>query len=156
MLIWGGYQMKHISFLVLFMVLGAVIGISGCTTQENKTMKLIAEYNLTSTNNNVTPTKYVTLPEGVKNITVQYNNVSNVDTTSLPIGSGFFQFSTFNVVAREGQPAENYSANAISIKDVNAPANQTLSGNVTLDVNGAKSVGIVCSTAKGNIKVYIS
>jgi hypothetical protein len=149
--------MKHISFLlVLFMVFGAVIGISGCITQENKPMQLLADYNLTSTDNNITPTKYVTLPEGVKNINVQYNNITSVDITSRPIASGFFQFSTFNVVPQEGQPAENYSGNAISINVVNAPTNDTLNGNVTLDANGAKSVGIVCSTAKGNIKVYIS
>jgi hypothetical protein len=148
--------MKHISFLVLFMVLGAVIGISGCTTQENKPMKLLAEYNLTSKENNITPTKYVTLPEGVKNITVQYNNITSVNITSRPIGSGFFQFSTFNVVPQEGQPAGNYANNAISTKDVNAPTNQTFSGNVILAANGAKSIGIVCTAAKGNIKVYIS
>jgi len=149
--------MKHISLLlVLLMVLGAVIGISGCITQENKPMKLLADYNLTSTDNNITPTKYVTLPEGVKNIKVQYNNITNVDITSRPIDSGFFQFSTFNVVPQEGQPAENYMKNAISTEDVNVATTQTLSGNVTLDSNGAKSVGIVCSTAKGNIKVYIS
>jgi hypothetical protein len=148
--------MKRISFLVLFMVLGTVIGISGCITQENKPMKLLAEYNLTSTDNNVSPTKYVTLPEGVKNITIQYNNITSVDITSLPISSGFFQFSTFNVIAQEGQPATNYSENAVSVNDVNAPTNQTFSGNVILNANGAKSVGIVCTAAKGNIKVYIS
>jgi len=147
--------MKHISFLVLFMVLGAVIGISGCITQENKPIKLLAEYNFTSSDNNITPTKYITIPEGVNNVTIQYNNITSVDISSLPIDSGFFQFSTFNTVAQEGQPAENYSKNSISVIDVNAPTYQ-ISGNVSLNANGAKSLGIVCTAAKGNVKVYIS
>jgi len=149
--------MKLISYLlVTFIVLGVVIGISGCITQEKKPLKLLAEYNLTSSDNNITPTKYVMLPEGVKAITIQYNNITNVDITSLPIGSGFFQFSTFNVVAQIGQPVGNYSKNTIVEKDVNAPIKQAFSGNVTLDANGAKSVGIVCTAAKGNIKIYVS
>ncbi|BDZ67387.1 hypothetical protein [Methanobacterium ferruginis] len=143
-------------------ILLVVVMVSGCTsTADTTNMELLAEYNLTKDNLTIEGGSaladiYVTLPDDVETVLIKYNNISPVQIGDFTDTGGYFEFVTYNTVTQNGKNANNYSDNIIEMKNVrmklgDAPS----SGNLTLNINGAKSVGIRCGAMQGNIQVYI-
>ncbi len=129
-----------------------IVAVSGCTSQNTNNKTVIWDNNITATSgDNVVIDKYVTIPNGTKSVIIEYNNLTAVDV-GMGGDSGYFQFSSLNVVGQDGQTATNYSENLIDLKNVDFNSTP-VSGNLTLDINGAKSIGIRDSVGKGNIKI---
>lgn len=161
----GGIILKNKFKMLLgvIVILLAVVMASGCTsTTDTSNMELLAEYNLTKANltiggGSALADIYVTLPDNVKAIAIKYNNVSPVQIGDFTDTGGYFEFASYNTVAQNGQNANNYKNNVIEMKNIrmklgDAPTN----GTITLNSNGAKSVGIRCDAMQGNIQVYIA
>ena len=137
------------SILGILGIVFLIVAVSGCTNQNTANSKLLVDYNLTTTSVNPVIDKYVTLPNGTKSVTIEYSNLTSRNTNQ-----GFFQFASYNV-AKNTQATKNFTLNMIDIKSVITNSTPT-SGNLTLDVNGAKSIGIRDSLGKGNVKVIIT
>jgi hypothetical protein len=129
-----------------------IMAVSGCTSQDTSNKTVIWDKNISATSgDNVVIDDYVTIPNGTKSVTIEYNNLTAVDV-GMGSDSGYFQFSSLNVVGQDGQIATNYGENMIDLKTIDFNSTP-ISGNLTLDVNGAKSIGIRDSVGKGNIKI---
>jgi hypothetical protein len=152
-----------ITILGILSILVIVVAVSGCTNSGNNistfttTQKVLAEYNITTTFSNPVTDTYVTLPNGVKSITIEYNNLTASYDPISQSYNGFFQFSSYNVDVQQGQVSTNLGETLfLSMETVELPNPIPLTGSVTLEAKGAKSVGIRASQAKGNVKVLIT
>ena len=133
-----------------------IVAVSGCTSQNTNTGKVIWDHNLTATSgSDIVIDKYVALPNGTTSVTIEYNNLTPIKLDDGLSTDSYFQFSSLNVVGQDGQVATNYGDNTVDLKTVDVNSTP-VSGNVTLDVNGAKSIGIRDSMAKGNVKIIIN
>ena len=139
---------KSVLFVGIIGLIFLIVAVSGCTGQSTGTSKVIWDQNLSESTTNPVIDKYVALPNGTQSVTIEYTNVTGET-------NGYFQFETYNVVAQGGQSIVNYASNIVDSKSIDANSTP-LSGNLTLDVNGAKSVGIRDSLGKGNVKVIIT
>ena len=152
---------KIISILVLILILIAVSGYTYQNAQHvlAKNMRsgeIITSLNLdTSMYNNTVIYKYETLPWTTKNVTIEYNNLTSNNVMGL--NSTYFQFVTYNVdaeITRKGDiSASNVNkSNIIDIKTINLTSTP-VSGKLTLNIKGAKSIGIIDSLGKGNVVI---
>lgn len=102
--------------------------------------------------------RYETLPQGATNIIIEYNNLTSNDLEGL--NSAYFQFVTYNVEAEKSRKGDIYASNVnesniIDIKTINLTSTP-VSGKLTLNINGAKSIGIIDSFGKGNVVKIIN
>ncbi len=136
------------NILGILVVSCLIVAFSGCTSQNTVNSKVLADYNISASFENPVIDKYVTLPNGTKSVTIEYKNITGENYA-------YFQFGTYNVIAQNGQSSTNYASNIIDLKSIDANSTP-ISGNLTLNVNGAQSVRIRDSQGKGNIKIIIT
>ncbi len=155
--------MKKLFYIGIIALLSLIVVVSGCTsTTDTSNMELLAEYNISKANltiggGSALADIYVPLPDNVKGITIKYNNISALQIGDFNDTGGYFEFVSYNIVAQNSQNANNYKNNVIEKKNVQMKLGDApITGNVTLNSNGAKSVGIRSGTMQGNIQVYIT
>jgi hypothetical protein len=146
-----------VMILGILSILMLIVAVSGCILYKKNitsTQKVLAEYNLTSTYTNPITDTYVTLPNGVKSITIEYNNLTAVYNPISHTYKGDIKFFSFSIVAIPSESSKDYADKTLDLKTISV--NSTLlSGSMNLKANGAKSVGIRNNLGKGNIKVLI-
>lgn len=134
--------------IALMGVFVLVVIVSGCTNNSNE--KVIGLYNISTTTTNPVIDKIVVLPAGTRNLKIECSNL-----TSLTGRDSYFQFTTYNIVAQEGQAPNDYAV-VIDTQVISLNSTSPRNDVVILYTNDAKSMGIRASNATGTIKVIIN
>lgn len=74
--------------IVIIGVIFLVVAVSGCTSENAGTSKVIWDQNLSESTTNPVIDKYVTLPNGTRSVTIEYNNITGET-------NAYFQFETY-------------------------------------------------------------
>lgn len=135
--------------LVLCMLILVIMAFSGCTDKNPNPGNSIYDLNIESTLDNPVVDKYI-MVTGVDHVIIEYTNITPINGISCD-----FQFATYDVPTQTGQPSTNYESNIIDVKTISTDS-APISGSVTLNAKGAKSIGIRDSNGKGRVKVIMN
>ena len=143
----GEYEMKN--NIALCMLILVIIAFSGCTDKNPNPGNSIYDLNIESTPNNPVVDKYIMLTN-VDHVIIEYTDITPIKGISCD-----FQFATYNVQTQTGQPSTNYESNIIEVKKISTNS-APISGSVTLNAKGAKSIGIRDNNGKGKVKLIMN
>ncbi|BDZ70428.1 hypothetical protein [Methanobacterium petrolearium] len=135
--------------LVLCMLILVIMAFSGCTDRNPNPGNVIYDLNIESTLDNPVVDKYIMITD-VDYVIIEYTDITPINGISCD-----FQFVTYDVPTQTGQSSTNYESNIIDVKRISTDS-APISGSVTLNAKGAKSIGIRDSNGKGRVKLIMN
>ena len=147
------YILVIIVILVILagITISANIAASECAAKNPMPGNSMYDLNTSANPNNPVQDSHIQLTGGAKSLIIEYTNITPINGSN----SCYFQFTTYNAVTQNGEPATYYESNIIDTKTVSTDSNP-VSGSFTLNTNGMQSIGIRDSYGQGEVKLIMN